>query len=35
MTLRVDVTPEITERGYSAVYYAAGYLIVASILVVI
>jgi signal transduction histidine kinase len=34
MTLRVDVPREITRRGYSAVYYASGYLIVAAILVV-
>jgi signal transduction histidine kinase len=35
MTLQVDVPREITQRGYSAVYYASAYLMVAAILVVV
>jgi signal transduction histidine kinase len=35
MTLQVDVPREITQRGYSAVYYASAYLMVAAIMVVV
>jgi signal transduction histidine kinase len=35
VTLRVEVPREITRRGYSAVYYASGYIIIAAILVVV
>ena len=35
LTLRVDVPREITHRGYSAVYYAIGYLLAAAVLIVI
>jgi len=35
MALQVDVPREITRRGYSAVYYASAYLMVAAITVVV
>jgi signal transduction histidine kinase len=34
MTLQVDVPREITQRGYSAIYYAFAYLAVAAVMVV-
>jgi signal transduction histidine kinase len=35
VTMRVDVPRDITRRGFSAVYYASGYLIIAAVLVVV
>jgi len=35
VTLEVDVPREITRRGYSAIYYASGYLLVAAVMVVL
>jgi len=35
ITLRVNTPREITQRGYAAVYYAFGYLMVAAVLIVV